>query len=149
MADIGVVQCPTCGFPYNPKQGCARCIALKEKKEELACLDKLSGIFPSDQCLIISPKAIHQNAVDHGWTDRERPVPELIALIHSEASEALEGYRNSVKPGEKGWVGEELADIVIRVFDAAEELGIDIIQEVAKKHEYNKSRPYRHGGKKI
>ena len=36
---------------------------------------------------------IHQNAVEHGWWDEERELPELTALIHSEWSEALEEAR--------------------------------------------------------
>lgn len=35
----------------------------------------------------------HQNAVEHGFWDGERPIEETIALIHSEWSEALEEYR--------------------------------------------------------
>lgn len=37
--------------------------------------------------------AIHQNAVDHGWWDEELTMPEVVALIHSEWSEALEEAR--------------------------------------------------------
>lgn len=36
---------------------------------------------------------IHANAVAHGWWDEEREMPEIIALIHSEWSEALEEAR--------------------------------------------------------
>jgi hypothetical protein len=36
---------------------------------------------------------IHQNAVDHGWWDEERELPEIVALVHSEWSEALEEAR--------------------------------------------------------
>jgi len=38
-------------------------------------------------------KAVHENAVAHGWWDDKREVPEIIALIHSEWSEALEEAR--------------------------------------------------------
>ena len=38
-------------------------------------------------------KAVHENAVAHGWWDDEREAPEIIALIHSEWSEALEEAR--------------------------------------------------------
>lgn len=38
-------------------------------------------------------KEIHENAVAHGWWEEDRPAYEIIALIHSEWSEALEEYR--------------------------------------------------------
>jgi len=97
---------------------------------------------------IISPKEIHKCAVEHGWWEEERGIPELLCLCHSEISEALEAYRNHLQPGEKGWVGEELADCVIRIWDMSEKLGIDIVSEVLKKHKVNLERPYRHGNKK-
>ena len=87
---------------------------------------------------------IHLNARNHGWWETERNIPELLCLVHSEVSEALEAYRNS---DDKNFC-EELADIVIRVFDMAEGYGIDLEAEIEKKHETNKGRPWMHGGKK-
>lgn len=86
---------------------------------------------------------IHENAANHGWWDEERTVPELLCLIHSEVSEALEAYR------ENDWehIGEELADIIIRTLDMAEGLGFDIQAELIRKHHINLNRTYRHGGK--
>ena len=88
---------------------------------------------------------IHENAVKHGWWETEVPVPEVLCLIHSEVSEALEAYRSHDTENFK----EELADIVIRVLDAAEGYGINLQDEILKKHAFNKTRPYKHGGKLV
>lgn len=42
-------------------------------------------------------KEVHENSIAHGWWDDERSVGEIIALCHSEVSEALEEYR-AVRP---------------------------------------------------
>jgi len=87
---------------------------------------------------------VHRNAVEHGWYQgNTRGVPELLCLIHSEVSEALEAYRNRDVPG----FAEELADVAIRLLDMCEYMAIDLEPEISKKHEKNKLRPFRHGGK--
>lgn len=123
-------------------------------------------------------KEIHQNAVDHGWWEEDRHFGSLIALMHSELSEALEEYRNGHEPtetyyscanracqtndngkcadwmipcdlGKPEGIPAELADCIIRILDYCGKEGIDIDEAIRIKHEYNKTRPYRHGGKKI
>lgn len=103
----------------------------------------------------------HRNATLKGFhpepPNGELPssfVPKAVANIHGEASELWEAYRkgNLDKPCDKPGTGltcqsEELADLFIRVCDVAKELGTNLGYAVANKHQYNATRPYRHGDK--
>lgn len=97
---------------------------------------------------------IHQNAKAHGWWDEERSFGEIIALCHSELSEALEAYRNGEtlewnNNGKPDGMAVEMIDCVIRIFDYLAKENVDIERIITEKHRYNISRPYKHGGKKI
>lgn len=101
---------------------------------------------------------VHSLAKQKGWWDGDEPnVPEKLALVHSEISEALEEYRNGPMELNNGYQGDngkpegfpvELADAVIRIMDLCGWIGIDLENEIVKKHCYNMTRPFRHGNKR-
>lgn len=101
-------------------------------------------------------KAVHQTALKTGFwvTKADEDIARKLCLIHSEISEALEDHRNSnmdlwLDPtGKPQGFPSELADAVIRIMDLAERLKIDLFGAIEQKHEYNKTRSFRHGNKR-
>lgn len=87
----------------------------------------------------------HATAIQKGWYDRDRPPLELLMLVTTEVAEAAEEWRKA--PLDKLALAEELADIVIRVADAAGHWGVDLEAAVVEKMARNLERPTRHGGK--
>jgi hypothetical protein len=99
----------------------------------------------------------HCTALEKGWYDQgAREWPELLALIHGEVSEALEAYRDGIDSwyvdgkGKPEGLIAELADVIIHIGDAvaARGKGEELESAIVAKLAYNKTRPYRHGGKK-
>ena len=85
----------------------------------------------------------YNTAKSKGWHDEKRETGTLLALIHSEVSEALEADRK----GDQENFEEELADVVIRILDLCGSRGIDLEGAIHRKMEKNKGRSYKHGGK--
>lgn len=104
-------------------------------------------------------KQMHEIAKDHGFWELPRNFGEMLALVHSELSEALEAHRSrkpafyleaqSYGPDKPEGTLIELIDAVIRLgdmmADIAEREGLDIDHCMRLKMLYNESRPHKHG----
>jgi hypothetical protein len=113
-------------------------------------------------------------ALEHGWKN-DFPTQSLLAI--GEICEAVEEFRDHRKsteiwyslttkdkearttvtreveasePGAKPeGIPVELADAVIRIADWCGQNDVDLAAAIRLKMQYNRSRPFRHGGKKI
>lgn len=118
-------------------------------------------------------KQAHQMAKEKGFWDTERNVPEMLMLVVSELSEALEALRKNhyangpaakqliedIKSDsvfDEAWKAgfeanikssfeDELADVAIRLFDLCGGLDVDLEKHIELKMKYNSMRGYKHG----
>ena len=73
----------------------------------------------------------------------ERNVGELLCLVHSEISEAMEGHRKNLmddKLPDRDMFEVELADAIIRILDIAGGFGLDLGGAIIEKLTYNRKR---------
>lgn len=100
--------------------------------------------------LELSQSLCHELALKSGWWHdpetgerKERNDGEMIALMHSELSEALEGLRKNLVDDHlchRPMVEVELADAVIRIFDYAGARNLDVAGAIIEKLAYNQQR---------
>lgn len=111
-------------------------------------------------------RQIHDGAHRHGFWPRRsmevghdvmcschggvRNFGEMIALCHSELSEALETFRKDPERMDEHCpefrsLDIELADTVIRLLDTAYAMRIDLEAAIHAKMAYNDGRPHKHG----
>ena len=114
-------------------------------------------------------KKIYKANKKKGFHEGEKNIGEMLCLIHSEVSEALEADRKekhqfaSIK-GVIGWKSsvdfkhyfeehtkdtfeDELADTIIRILDLCGMKKIDIESHIEAKMRYNEMREHKHGKK--
>lgn len=97
----------------------------------------------------------HWHRAQGFWPDTNPPVPqedfnvgEKLMLIVTEVAEACEAHRKNL-PDDKlpyrSGLEVELADALIRIFDLAGALNLDLAGALLEKAVYNLNRPFRHG----
>lgn len=110
--------------------------------EAAQCVDRITG------CANALVEECHGAALATGWWNNLIPpqqgtVAEKLLLVHSEISEACEGYRKDLMDDHlphRKMVEVELADAVIRIFDLAGAMNLDLGGAIAEKLAYNQSR---------
>lgn len=70
-------------------------------------------------------------------------------MVQEYQDEIVPGYREKFGGRKPEGMAVEMADCIIRILDWCGKEGIDIDDVIAEKMAYNKTRPYRHGGKKL
>ena len=98
----------------------------------------------------MAQKLAHGTAQQAGWYRDPgtgepivRNFGEVVALMHSELSEALEADRKGLKDDKlphRDGREVEFADCIIRILDTAAALGLDVAGALIEKNRYNRSR---------
>ena len=85
---------------------------------------------------------VREMADAKGFSAREERIWEMLALIHTEISEATDAYKKGASLDE---VGEELIDAIIRILHLLSVLDADAEELYQDKMQKNWARPHRFG----
>jgi NTP pyrophosphatase (non-canonical NTP hydrolase) len=139
LQKVNPFKCAQCGHPVQPGDEnwiirwrgiCDEC------RTEVHSLNLLSL-----RCRIANDTWWHDPVTGEKLVNRNKG--ELLALIHSEISECLEGERKQLMDDHlphRKMAEVELADALIRIFDYAGEYGYDLGGAFEEKMKYNASR---------
>lgn len=136
-------ECRVCGYRFTPER--ENIYTAEEPRSMADMLTKAPTRFSAVDCPVCGCQialAIRAPRID------------FPAIVERHDADALNIPASPYPDGDKGVLAcpkgsrRSLPDVIIRVLDYCAYAGIDIENVLEVKHEYNKSRPYRHGGKK-
>lgn len=138
-----------------------RCQAASEKAGWYEERDAINAFDKSEASNFPAGSALQKRFIER-HTHNSVPVVTKLMLIVSEVSEAMEVIRRSEPDSPRLFVNvtdpvtgkmeglpSELADIIIRTFELAVGLDIDIGSAIMEKMSNNAGRSYRHGSKRF
>ncbi len=135
---------------------CPNCSTSFRTTERMSYLSSNSSSYAKTTKFVVGWKAmceiVHDTHVEKGFTNKTMNHGEQLMLMVSELAEGMEGVRKDRmddKLPKRKQIEVELADTIIRIMNYATDTGLDVSGAVIEKDEYNKSRPYMHGGKKF
>lgn len=138
------------GHGYQPLKGSSIPLSPPSGGSSVSVANDNSSTTNHAAALNLFAADCHAASRRAGWytdlnTGREKEcnVPEMLCLVHSEISEAMEGYRKGLmddKLPHRKMIEVELADAMVRIGDLATYLGLDLGGAVVEKMAYNATR---------
>lgn len=95
-----------------------------------------------DKGLNVKMREVREMADAKGFSSDHARIWEMLALIHTEISEATDAYKKG-QPMDK--IGEELIDAIIRILHLLSALDLDAEELFQHKMGINWSRPHKFG----
>jgi len=114
------------------------CAARMSREEMLAAVDNSHAAH-----LLRFRNRVHTAAKENGWWDLPRDTGTLLMLVVSEIAEAMEGFRKDLmddKLPHHKMFDVEICDAIIRLFDLAGHMNIDVGKVIIEKLAYNAKR---------